>query len=75
MNITGKGDKHLGAFFVPLTRAVVRVATNNINGSLKQWVNQLKEQRDFNKANVDVANKNPGLSGRPFEKKLNINSH
>lgn len=43
MNITKKGDKHLRTLLIHGSRAVVRVATNNIGGSLNQWVNQLKE--------------------------------
>ncbi|MFP5924444.1 hypothetical protein ACLD37_18560, partial [Salmonella sp. 741265059_PSA] len=38
--------------------AVVRVATNNNDGHMNQWVNQLKERRGFNKTTVAVANKN-----------------
>ena len=40
------------------TRAVVRVAANNNEGYLNQWVNQLKERQGFNKKTVAVANKN-----------------
>lgn len=58
MNITKKGDKHLRTLLIHGARAVVRVATNNNDGSLNQWVNQLKERRGFNKTTVAVANKN-----------------
>ncbi|EBQ4932603.1 IS110 family transposase, partial [Salmonella enterica] len=44
--------------FIHGTRAVVRVATNNNDGCLHQWVNQLKERCGFNKTAVAVANKN-----------------
>ncbi|KHS89422.1 IS110 family transposase [Pectobacterium carotovorum subsp. carotovorum] len=52
------GDKHLRTLFIHGARAVVRVATNNNDGCLYQWVNQLKERREFNKTTVAVANKN-----------------
>lgn len=58
MNMTKKGDKHLRTLFIDGARAVVRVATNNNDDSLHQWVNQLKERRGFNKMNVSGANKN-----------------
>lgn len=58
MNMTKKGDKHLRTLFIHGARAVVRVATNNNDGSLHQWVNQLKERRGFNKTTVAVASKN-----------------
>ncbi|MGK3126453.1 IS110 family transposase [Candidatus Pantoea formicae] len=58
MNITKKGDKYLRTLLIHGARAVVRVATNNNDGSLNQWVNQLKERRGFNKTTVAVANKN-----------------
>ena len=58
MNISKKGDKHLRTLLIHGARAVVRVATNNNDGSLNQWVNQLKERRGFNKTTVAVANKN-----------------
>ena len=58
MNMTKKGDKHLRTFFIHGARAAVRVATNNNDSYLNQWVNQLKERRGFNKAAVAVANKN-----------------
>ncbi|AJC67830.1 transposase [Dickeya zeae EC1] len=58
MNMTKKGDKHLRTLFIHGARAVVRVATNNNDGYLNQWVNQLKERRGFNKTTVAVANKN-----------------
>jgi len=58
MNMTKKGDKHLQALFIHGAHAVVRVATNNNDGCLHQWVNQLKERRGFNKTTVGVANKN-----------------
>lgn len=58
MNMTKKGDKHLRTLFIHGARAVVRVATNNNDGGLHQWVNQLKERRGFNKTTVAVANKN-----------------
>ena len=45
MNITKKGDKHLRTLLIHGASAVVRVATNNNDGSLNQWVNQLKERR------------------------------
>lgn len=53
-----KGDKHLRTLFIHDARAVVRVATNNIDGYMNQWVNQLKERYGFNKTTVAVANKN-----------------
>lgn len=40
------------------TRAVVRVAKNNNDGHMNQWVNQLKELRGFNTTTMTVANKN-----------------
>lgn len=52
------GDKHLRTLFIHGARAVVRVATNNNDGHMNQWVNQLKERRGFNKTTVAVANKN-----------------
>lgn len=58
MNMTKKGDKHLRTLLIHGARAVVRVATNNNDGYLNQWVNQLKERRGFNKTTVAVANKN-----------------
>ncbi|MER5082699.1 IS110 family transposase [Providencia stuartii] len=58
MNITKKGDKHLRPLFIHGARAVVRVAANNNEGYLNQWVNQLKERQGFNKTTVAVANKN-----------------
>ncbi len=58
MNITKKGDKHLRTLFIHGTWAVVRVAANNNEGYLNQWVNQLKERRGFNKTTVAAANKN-----------------
>ncbi|SPY78929.1 Transposase IS116/IS110/IS902 family [Providencia rustigianii] len=58
MNMTKKGDKHLRTLFIHGARAVVRVAANNNEGYLNQWVNQLKERRGFNKTTVAVANKN-----------------
>lgn len=58
MNMTKKGDKHLRTLLIHGARAVVRVATNNNDGYLNQWVNQLKERRGFNKTIVAVANKN-----------------
>ncbi|BBE80108.1 MULTISPECIES: IS110 family transposase [Phytobacter] len=58
MNMTKKGDKHLRTLFIHGARAVVRVATNNNDGCLHQWVNQLKERSGFNKTTVAVANKN-----------------
>ncbi len=53
-----KGDRHLRTLFIHGARAVVRVATNNNDGHMNQWVNQLKERRGFNKTTVAVANKN-----------------
>ncbi|EGG3959993.1 transposase, partial [Salmonella enterica] len=58
MNMTKKGDKHLRTLFIHGARAVVRVATNNNDGHMNQWVNQLKERRGFNKTTMAVANKN-----------------
>ena len=58
MNMTKKGDKHLRKLFIHGARAVVRVATNNNDGHMNQWVNQLKERRGLNKTTVAVANKN-----------------
>lgn len=58
MNMTKKGDKHLRTLLIHGARAVVRVATNNNDVYLNQWVNKLKEQREFNKTIVAVANKN-----------------
>ncbi|KTB49385.1 rmpB [Klebsiella quasipneumoniae] len=58
MNMTKKGDKHLRTLFIHGARAVVRVATNNNDGHMNQWVNQLKERRGFNKTTVAVDNKN-----------------
>lgn len=52
------GDKHLRTLFIHGARAVVRVATNNNDGHMNQWVNQLKERCGFNKTTVAVANKN-----------------
>lgn len=53
-----KGDKHLRTLLIHCARAVVRVVTNNNDGYLNQWVNQLKERSGFNKTTVAVANKN-----------------
>lgn len=58
MNMIKKGDKYLRTLFIHGARAVVRVAANNNEGYLNQWVNQLKERRGFNKTTVAVANKN-----------------
>lgn len=58
MNMTKKGDKHLRTLFIHGACSVVRVATNNDDGHMNQWVNQLKERRRFNKTTVAVANKN-----------------
>lgn len=58
MNMTKKGDKHLRTLFIHGACAVVRVVMNNNDGSLHQWVNQLKKRRGFNKTTVTVANKN-----------------
>lgn len=58
MNMTKKGDKYLRTLFIHGAWAVVRVAANNNEGYLNQWVNQLKERRGFNKTTVAVANKN-----------------
>lgn len=52
------GDRHLRTLFIHGAPAVVRVATNNNDGHMNQWVNQLKERRGFNKTTVAVANKN-----------------
>ncbi len=52
-----KGDKHLQTLFIHGVRAVVRVATNNNDVYLNQWVKQLKESREFNKTTVEIANK------------------
>lgn len=52
------GDRHLRTLFIHGVRVVVRVATNNNDGRMHQWINQLKEQRGFNKTTVAVANKN-----------------
>lgn len=38
MNMTKKGDKHLWTLFIHGAPAVVRVATNNNDGSQHQWV-------------------------------------
>lgn len=53
-----KGDKHLRTLFIHGARSVVRVATNNYDRHMNQWVNQLKELRGFNKMTVAVDNKN-----------------
>ncbi len=58
MNMTKKCDKHLRTLFIHGARAVVRVATNNNDSHMNQWVNQLKKRRGFNKTTVAVANKN-----------------
>lgn len=58
INMTKKGDRHLRTLFIHGARAVFRVATNNNDGYLNQWINQLKERRGFNKTTVAVANKN-----------------
>lgn len=58
MNMTKKGDKHLRTLFIHGARAVVRVATNNNDGHMNQWVNQLKKRRGFNTTTVAVADKN-----------------
>lgn len=57
-----KGDKHLRTLFIHGARAVVRVATNNNDGYMNQWVNQLKARRGFNKTTVAVANKNARIN-------------
>lgn len=38
MNMMKRGDKHLRTLFIHGARAVVRVITNNKDGSLHQWV-------------------------------------
>lgn len=53
-----KGDNHLRTLFIHGARAVVRVTTNNNDGYLNRWVNQLKERHGFNKTTVSAANKN-----------------
>ena len=58
MNMTKKGEKHLRTLFIHGARAVVRVAMNNNDGHMNQWVNKLKERNGFNKTTVAVANKN-----------------
>ncbi|MEY8712281.1 IS110 family transposase [Mangrovibacter phragmitis] len=58
MNMTKKGDKHLRTLFIHGARSVVRVAENNNDSAMNQWVNQLKERRGANKTTVAVANKN-----------------
>lgn len=58
MNMTKKGDKHLRTLFIHGGRAFVRVAENNHDSSMNQWVNQLKERRGVNKTTVTLANKN-----------------
>ncbi len=58
MNMTKKGDRHLRTLFIHGARAVVRVAMNNNDSYMNQWVNQLKERRGFNKTTVAGANKN-----------------
>lgn len=58
MNMTKKGDKHLRTFFTHGTHTFVRVAINNNNGCLHQWVNRLKKRRGFNKMTVAVTNDN-----------------
>lgn len=57
-NMTKKGDKHLRTLFIYGARAVVRFATNNNDGHMNQWVNQLKERRGFHKMTLVAANKN-----------------
>lgn len=52
-----KRRKHLQTLFIHGVRAVVRVATNNNDVYLNQWVKQLKESREFNKTTVEIANK------------------
>lgn len=39
MNMTKKADKHLRTLFIYGARAVFRIATNNNDGCLHQWVN------------------------------------
>ncbi|BBQ77613.1 hypothetical protein WP3W18E01_15810 [Raoultella ornithinolytica] len=64
MNMTKKDDNHLRTLFIHGASAVVRVATNNNDGYLNQWVNQLKEQRGFNKTTMTAAYKNARKSGQ-----------
>lgn len=64
MNMMKKDDNHLRTLFIHGARAIVRVATNNNDGYLNQWVNQLKEQCGFNKTTMAVANKNARKSGQ-----------
>ncbi len=63
MNITKKGDKHLQTLFIHGVRAVVRVATNNNDVYLNQWVKQLKESREFNKTTVEIAKEGANKRG------------
>jgi hypothetical protein len=42
-----KGDKHLRTLFIHGARAVVRVATNNNDRHMNQWVNQLRNGADL----------------------------
>lgn len=69
MNMTKKGDNHLQTLFIHRARVVVRVAANNNEGYLNQWVNQLKERRGFNKTTVAVPIKMPELFGQFFTMK------
>jgi hypothetical protein len=52
-----KSDKHLRTLFIHGACAVVRVATNNNDGYLSQWINKLKEWCGFNKTTVALTNK------------------
>lgn len=72
MNMTKKGDKHLRTLLIHGARAVVRVATNNNDGYLNQWVNQLKSGADLTKRPWQLPTRMPGLSGQFFITRQNI---
>ncbi len=73
MNMTKKGDKHLRTLFIHGASAVVRVAANNNDGYLNQWINQLKERRGLIKPLLQWQTRTPGLFGQCFGKKQNFN--
>ena len=56
MGISKRGSQHLRSLLVHGARAVMRTAPRKTDPT-NQWVNQLRERRDFNRATVAVANK------------------
>jgi transposase len=71
MGISKRGNQHLRTLLVHGARAVVRTAPRKTDLN-NQWVNQLRERRGFNRATVEVANKNARIiwavlrTGEPY---------